>query len=758
MSRSEISTEFNTFVGGILTEANPINFPAGYSIDEENFILGRNGTRSRRNGLVIESSAVTLIPSTEIFLDSLVWENAGNTEVPDDLLVIASHTVDGSGNVNGLKFRYYSMSDPDAISGTLVDTTSFTAGAYYNGMSTYKNYLIRPYIFLATSTWGGWTGGSNVEAFNRMSMARYSSYTTDVQSVSSSTSALSMRIFSDYVGATTGTVSPINLNKQRTTYSNIDAVNYANRGWLGADVNAWFALKGTYPAYSQNPSYSKDKGTAYSTTYMDNTYEGLGSAPLGKILKDPFFTRFESGSGLTAHLYSGDPTKTLTEANARGFESDQGLIASTVEAFGRVFYLCKAGEDDQNGATFLGYSQVSDPRALYQANDPTSEISSALLETDGGILDVSEVGQPLTLGRTRSRMVVLGDERVMEINSLGDIFKPSEISSRIVSTNPALGVIDSDVVKNSGGSTKTFYRAICNNLISFEDSFAYFSKTGIILLTYDNNLDQLVEQSLSQDSIQTLYESIPLACRKLARGFYSKRDNTIFWMYSIDTSSSTDYTDILMYNLTLKAWTKLKVNSDNGGSIVDAFELPPGSVNTNTSNILESFKVLVKTSDYALAIADFDNTVFTDFTGSTSASEQTAFIQTGYLNANDSAKQKQSSYIVPSFLRTEDGFTDDGNGNLTPTNESSCMISAYWDYADDDVSGKINDSFEAYRYNRLYIPEDASDTFNYGQSVLTTKNRLTGRGRALSLRFETSAGKDCQLLGWNLDFAANGKV
>ena len=59
MARQDINTEFNTFVGGILTEANPINYPKGYTLDEENFILERDGTRRRRRGLDFESGFVT---------------------------------------------------------------------------------------------------------------------------------------------------------------------------------------------------------------------------------------------------------------------------------------------------------------------------------------------------------------------------------------------------------------------------------------------------------------------------------------------------------------------------------------------------------------------------------------------------------------------------------------------------------------------------------------------------------------------------
>ena len=172
-------------------------------------------------------------------------------------------------------------------------------------------------------------------------------------------------------------------------------------------------------------------------------------------------------------------------------------------------------------------------------------------------------------------------------------------------------------------------------------------------------------------------------------------------------------------------------------------------------DLLQKFDVF--TSTYY--ISNYSDTTFKDLTGvPEGGNDAAAFMETGYINAGDSQRRKQANYIIPSFIRTEDGFTDDGGGNLTPTNESSCTIQARWDYADTDAGNLFGDSFEAYRYNRLFIPSGPADTFDYGQSVITTKNKLRGRGRALTLRFSTSASKDCRLLGWGLGFEIETKV
>jgi len=47
--------QVNNFVGGLNTEASPLNFPSNASLDEANFVLNTDGTRQRRLGLDHES-------------------------------------------------------------------------------------------------------------------------------------------------------------------------------------------------------------------------------------------------------------------------------------------------------------------------------------------------------------------------------------------------------------------------------------------------------------------------------------------------------------------------------------------------------------------------------------------------------------------------------------------------------------------------------------------------------------------------------
>jgi hypothetical protein len=43
--------QYNTFVKGLVTEAGPLTYPENASLDEENFVLNRDGSRQRRLGM-----------------------------------------------------------------------------------------------------------------------------------------------------------------------------------------------------------------------------------------------------------------------------------------------------------------------------------------------------------------------------------------------------------------------------------------------------------------------------------------------------------------------------------------------------------------------------------------------------------------------------------------------------------------------------------------------------------------------------------
>lgn len=78
-------------------------------------------------------------------------------------------------------------------------------------------------------------------------------------------------------------------------------------------------------------------------------------------------------------------------------------------------------------------------------------------------------------------------------------------------------------------------------------------------------------------------------------------------------------------------------------------------------------------------------------------------------------------------------------------------MTAKWDFATTTATGKHTSPREVYRLNSLRYSNAGSDESVYGFEVIETRSKVRGFGKALILRFESSTGKDFELLGWGLD-------
>lgn len=72
----------------------------------------------------------------------------------------------------------------------------------------------------------------------------------------------------------------------------------------------------------------------------------------------------------------------------------------------------------------------------------------------------------------------------------------------------------------------------------------------------------------------------------------------------------------------------------------------------------------------------------------------------------------------------------------------SCLLSYSWDWKEPKSEGK-----ELHRLVRLYVPDGETDPYSYGQSVITTKDRIRGRGRSLSMKLTSPEGKFAKIHG-----------
>lgn len=82
----------------------------------------------------------------------------------------------------------------------------------------------------------------------------------------------------------------------------------------------------------------------------------------------------------------------------------------------------------------------------------------------------------------------------------------------------------------------------------------------------------------------------------------------------------------------------------------------------------------------------------------------------------------------------------------------SCKLTGKFDFSSNSTSNKETSAQEVYRLNTLRYTNASSDESLYPFEVIETKSKVRGNGKALVLRWESSTGKDFELLGWSLPF------
>ncbi len=164
--------------------------------------------------------------------------------------------------------------------------------------------------------------------------------------------------------------------------------------------------------------------------------------------------------------------------------------------------------------------------------------------------------------------------------------------------------------------------------------------------------------------------------------------------------------------------------------------------------------------DEGIRLGEFNNRVFYDFLGFENSGDTDAYFDsyliTGDETLGDLQRNKQTTYVHSFFQRTESGFIDDGTGIPIPQDPSDCRLVGRWDWHNTASGNRWSESQRAYRYRKPYSPSGFADTFDTGEEITYTKLKVRGKGRALTLRYDSTDGKDFQLLGFSSAFTASG--
>lgn len=390
---------------------------------------------------------------------------------------------------------------------------------------------------------------------------------------------------------------------------------------------------------------------------------------------------------------------------------------------GRVWY---AGIDTSRLTGRVYFSQVIEADAqygkCYQIADPTDERISDLVPSDGGVIVIPEASNILKLVPYNSALLVFASNGVWEIG-------PGELGYFAATAYSVRKVSDSGAV--SAGA-----------VVLMDNTPVYWGVTDIYGIATDPQTGFLNTTNISQKVINTFYNNIPLAQKRLSVGVYDDLSKRLIWLYA----SSTDVSDY----------------SYDRGLVFDARmgAFIPFTFAYGVTDYLAGIMLLKEAGEVSkvkylgiingnLVIGEANNYAdYVDF----GIAEPEAFMVTGFDSVRSPADFKQAPVVWVFSRKTETGYDE----SYSPIRESSTSMQARWEWADSASAGKWGREQEIYRHQRSYVPTGSSDTFDDGVPVVVTRNKLRGKGRVLQLKFTAGTGRDSYLMGWKTNFTKLG--
>lgn len=739
MSKTVQVKKHFTFVGGLNTEAGPLAFPPNTWAEGDNVIPSIDGSISLRTGMDYEPSYVLSTAFTD------------TQEANGAFVVEEWNNVGGDGNL------HFAVVQRDT-------TVSF----YVNSGETISSQAKSFTINLAAYKAAGSTETSGVAPISvsnangrliivsRDTEPLLVTYTASSDSISVSQITVQMR---DFIGTADG----LAVDNRPATLSSAHNYNLLNQGWLAAHITTYQAGAGVYPSNAQSWTAGKDSTDTFSQALLDKQDFGTSPAPKGRFV---------------LNVFNRDRT---TVSGVPSISAEAELYRPTTCAFhaGRAWY---AGTQSSTIGTWVLFSQVAETTdkigRCYQDADPTSEVVSDLVATDGGVIPIQDVGSVVKLLPFGNSLLVVADNGIWQIvGGLDSGFAADAYEVRRLST---VGCVSA------------------KSVVATDQGVLFWGEDGIYAVAA-NEAGAAAVTCITDESIATLYGDIPMTGKTYSSGAYVGAERVVYWAYN--DSDAQDGIQrrfkknrILCLDLGLKAFytmtieslaslspyivdlflTKSKASASTTYNVVDASSNQVIDASSNTviatqnpgvaNNVLLKFLVIGPESatSFKLTMGQFD--VDNDaprrlrdwYTKNTEGVSYEGYILPGYDFGGDQGGDRhfQALYVIVFMRRTETAIDADGNA----VNPSSCIMQARWEWADTSASNRWSAEQQVYRHVRPWFPAVPSATFDDGQPVVVTKNKVRGRGRAMQLRFGSEEDHDMQILGWAITYIGNGNV
>lgn len=606
---------------GINTEANLVNFPAEYVVDEENFVITRSGAHHKRLGLDFEpdyalgTETAALPFYKEGAVTSYVWNNSGNEE-GESLLVVQEgsklyfykHSIGSiSGNDTGLVVDLDYFIYPTASS-TGYDSCEFASGF---GVLYVASKAIKPIMI----------------AYDKI------------------TNTLVPKEIKIKVRDVKGVVDGLRPDEKPVSLSSLHKYNLINQGWTSSYINSYKSSTGSYPSNAQVWIHGKtvdpETGNEVWTAAGLNLQQfGSSLSPRGYTILEPLNKVATISTVVSSQEISNISVSGITDVLVTIADSTGWVVGDTITFAGTSAYTLEGPLVNRPVPQINGMPVTYERVPSKKYYEPLDGQEFTILALSGNILTVEaafvttstisfeNVGTAMRLSITelageeaaktsyssvefahgRAWFSGLGSDefssyvffsRVLEDPSFsGQCYQDADPTSEHISdliatdgghiTIPEAGTIlklfaldrvlivfaTKGIWTISGKDTaftatdyevsriSTIKLLGKDSIIDAEGTPIFFTDSGIYTLQADQITGNLTAQSLSISTVQDLFQDIPRESLKYCSSVFDPINKVAYWAYKSKDSSSIyryDYDRVLCFDGALQAFYKHKL-------------------------------------------------------------------------------------------------------------------------------------------------------------------------------------------------------
>ena len=737
----------NKFIKGLVTEATGLNFPENACTETENCVFSRTGEVSRRLGLQYETNHQALsLSQLGLASTEYIWEGASKSADVTFFVYQLGSTV-----------RFWQVFSTAATGPHIKPFTVNLLNHIAPGATTTD--ITQKHCSFAT-------GNGLLFISHPHCDPVYVEYNLDTDSIVTTKIIIKIRDTDGLPNNAQNTGIPMEYNHRPTNAEFNEAVYYniLNQGWYTRVVSTpngrnWRTIaplvawrrgssvfvhgdKGPIPnviaGRTDWPSEADVWHMYKGTIFLDGSGAGPGAVPPAEVFSLESIDQVDLGNTpagkghyiLTAFNEDRIAAATLEDSsNLRGIFANLGTILSYPESIpfktnvtnrnagkhrpsqiafyaGRVWYSGIAAEDY---GTKIYFTQILEGTKnvdrCYQSQDPTSDVSSDLLPSDGGVIVIPEIARIVKLYVLGSSLIVFATNGIWKISG---------------STSEALGFTANDFsivkVEDTVGAISAL------SFVNVAGLPMWWNKEGIWTMAPEQAGGFKVA-SITEGSIQQYFDKIPAQEIQWVKGAYNPSTKIVQWLARSVTSLGLDVTNRYRYDILLNfdtamgifyPWT-LDLNSPE--YIAGIFNVY-GTFEGNQMNLFRYTSFAVVTS--RLIFAEFKNRDLIDWE-TTNPQDYLSFFITGYKLRGEAIRKFQTNYIKV--------YAD----NTLP---STFDLFSQWDYARTGNKGRWSSP------QRLTM----IDPVNY--SYRSKRLKMRGHGTALQFKVSSVEEEPFNIIGW----------